>query len=518
MPGLVAVCAALLLAALHASVGSAAARGAGHAPGAAKVVDPTFLPNWQGRLSSVLGGLPLSRLPLPITHDTETYDLSATPSEGAIDGQPLLSWILHEFASLTPGKWIRSEAHTQGLNVTAQLDNGMRYVDFRIMEDNSSKTVDQWYSLHFVQSNHLALDYLRQIRTWVDAHPQEVIVMWVSKHGGICKHGQDAYPYVTVAQKQAFWAQMKAVFDGVLFDPTVSSLNETSINDLVKLNHRVVMAMGDWAEFTGNDTKNSVDACATVYPLRSAESEAKNAVRGVQAVQAAGMTDGSSYYAGKAAEWKQDIDAGAASIENATALNRLNSAWFDGDPPTAEQMLYAFEVKYLGGLFKNATAECVALYGIDGMTWCPPGLLDNSQLQNYYLQLSIEAAYKANVTLPTMAVNVLDLDGTIRVGTSAMLPVNYTIAPDGTLHYLPTSSSRSLAWAMAPTDDYTDTKYPFVDTLLASNVRSACAPNGVAAGNPDCDTFIALLEARRARYPLTTWTDAVHGRYPTVPA
>ncbi len=40
---------------------------------------------------------------------------------------------MHEFHDLMPGDFIRNQSATQVLNITQQLDAGVRFVDFRIM-------------------------------------------------------------------------------------------------------------------------------------------------------------------------------------------------------------------------------------------------------------------------------------------------------------------------------------------------------------------------------------------------
>ena len=51
-----------------------------------------------------------------------------------------------------------------------------------------------------------------QVRAWLDAHPTEVVVLWLSKHGNNCATGNEAYAGVLPATKQSFWAQVRASF------------------------------------------------------------------------------------------------------------------------------------------------------------------------------------------------------------------------------------------------------------------------------------------------------------------
>lgn len=59
--------------------------------------------------------------------------MSTTISDNANDMSPTLAWILHLFKDfLDVGTFVRNLAKTQGLNITQQLDAGMRFIDFRI--------------------------------------------------------------------------------------------------------------------------------------------------------------------------------------------------------------------------------------------------------------------------------------------------------------------------------------------------------------------------------------------------
>ncbi|KAH8065520.1 phosphoric diester hydrolase [Aureococcus anophagefferens] len=108
--------------------------------------------NWMGGNAAVLGGSTLLDLSLPGTHDALTYDLSTTVSEAGIDDHPALAAVLHaaSAAGVVPeavGAFVRGQAQTQALNVSAQLDAGVRFVDFRVMY-----TSGDWYGLHLLQA------------------------------------------------------------------------------------------------------------------------------------------------------------------------------------------------------------------------------------------------------------------------------------------------------------------------------------------------------------------------------
>ena len=63
-------------------------------------------------------------------------------SDGGIDGSLTLAEIMHDYSKLVPDgieDYIRQQAQTQGLDITQQLDGGVRFVDFRMTYEYSSK-------------------------------------------------------------------------------------------------------------------------------------------------------------------------------------------------------------------------------------------------------------------------------------------------------------------------------------------------------------------------------------------
>ena len=54
----------------------------------------------------------------------------------------------------------------------------------------------------------VALFLKKLVRAWLDAHPSEIITLWISKHGNECATGNEAYAGIKPSTKQAFWAQV----------------------------------------------------------------------------------------------------------------------------------------------------------------------------------------------------------------------------------------------------------------------------------------------------------------------
>ena len=129
-------------------------------------VSSLSLGDWMGQILPVLGNSSLLDLSLPGSHgdaltkhvivrnlaltsqpasdcwlllvDTLTYDLSSIVSDGGVDSSNKWSKYLHSLTELgvAPdeiGKFAIRQSQTQALNVTAQLDGGVRFLDLRIM-------------------------------------------------------------------------------------------------------------------------------------------------------------------------------------------------------------------------------------------------------------------------------------------------------------------------------------------------------------------------------------------------
>jgi hypothetical protein len=217
---------------------------------------PTFLPHWMHEFytTELLEHTRLIDLSLPGSHDSLSYHLSLTISEDGMDHLTQLVKLLHRLSGgtlhLLPGdmeEFFRMQAKTQQLSITQQLDNGIRFLDLRIMYESDTNT---WYSMHFMQSKHPVQQYLQQIRHWLDAHPHEIIVIWLSKHGSTTDTGQAQYPGVTPQQKQQFWNMYCHMFQGLLQSTNETSIFTTSVADLIRNNHRVISYVSDYQQFT----------------------------------------------------------------------------------------------------------------------------------------------------------------------------------------------------------------------------------------------------------------------------
>ena len=379
-----------------------------------------------------------------------------------MDDQDALSAFLHIVSPLAPGGWIRTLAQTHVLDITAQLDNGIRYIDFRMMEEPILKT---WYSLHFVQSNNVVEVYFKSIRQWLDAHPSEIVVIQCSKHGNAWVSGNEAYPGVSNADRQTMWNTIEGIFSGLLIDTRVSRWNETPLSDLVERNHRAIFLMGDYHNFTNSSpfaydsTIINQGGMGNVWAPADGYSDAVKQLTNMEATKEGCAAQGQFLM---------------HTMANAVSTNQVESLAY---------------IHFLPIINKQKHIDaCAAELQIPGAHFCPESLLDLSQLLSYYNQQILEYAFEQDLTLPMAIIHdAIDFDGTIRTSSDKLTSPS-------------TSSTR---------------RYAYVDTILAINLRKACK------ATPTSDTCTSLtneVALRRSKYPFLQWNEPSTGRLTGWPA
>ena len=494
---------------------------------------PDILPNWMGTLINATKGnstemqlsgfanLTLSDISLPGTHDTLSYDLSLEISDDGLERFDKLDRLLHAFSGgtiqLLPGElenFLRDQSKTQRLNITDQLNGGIRFLDIRIMMEQEGRS---WYGVHFMQTRRPVMDYLMQIRQWLDDHPQEIVVLWLSKHGVPRATGEDQYPGASIEDKHRFWTEYCRLFHGLLIDTTVSQFNSTPFGELIRRSHRVVTFATDYVQFT-NSSKYAIDG-----------SNINNWVRGEGAFEEEitldlqrgyfqeapilnrwAKTNGKFTLMGMNTEGTEDQILGAAKDRF------LKKSFFEGQLMTLSRSLLAHLSQFLGifGEIGNLIAStfmsmyldnCPAGVNIPGVSkWCPSTLLEIAQLSSYYDQISLEEAFLASFTSPdayysdtskaalpnALYLDGLDAGGTIRTGSGLAdaIPSN---GDDATEH------------------EYS--RYAYVDTVVAYNAELACRSATPDDSNKYRDLRM-LVARRRQLCPMQRWDDLEHGR------
>lgn len=499
----------------------------------ATMPDDVFLPNWMGHVWPAIKGLTILDLSLPGTHDTMTYDLSTSVADGGLDDYEILSDLLHDLGTIIPvvGEFIQPQAQTQNLNLTEQLNNGIRFLDFRTMN-----TGDSWRSLHCVQSNGLSLDYLKEVKVWMDNHPTEIVVIMVSKHGSPCASGNHAYPGISQAEKMKFWSDIEGLFGSLLIDNS-SPVNTTAISEMVENGQRVLMYVSDYTEFT-NSSPKAVDGCLvdSNSPVNVLD-EVSSFNDTMMKLKNMPETLRSNRKVNKFALLSFAQSQGKAVIWDNARLE------FD---PTVDIM----EVRH----------DCAKQFDIPSFTvspWCPGTLLDVAQLSNYYNQVVINAALENGWGLPNaIYIDAVDVGGTLRTGPRRLksgakgagghsqddptcVVFKYTscqthqpacdagFIADGTKVHSNTYDSDGNAHGVCgfPWQDHyrccrkepleQDTaRFAYVDALVLYGVTVGCSRNTSIS---ECEDLRSLLQQRRAKFPVKLWDDAMTGRFTSWP-
>jgi len=444
-----------------------------------------YLPDWMGHLRKKIpgfGSLSVLDLSLPGTHDSLTYDLSSRLSEGSVDGHTLAGMILHMFDEETDGTdFLRRNSVTQKLNVTEQLSNGVRFLDLRMMYEHDKK---EWYSLHFFQSKQPIQHYFKSIRNWIDAHPSEIIVLLITRHGGVAETGDAAYPGVSADVKHKLWLDFLDIFGSVLIDVTLSAVNTTSIHDLIERNHRVIPYVGDYETVTRLSSRALDAALVENYWIE------------------AGVTD-------QPATQHKRIDAlcpvrprrdAAKARSGFFLLSIATSADVQRTSDAAQIALLRAQRGDERAKIAALTQRCAKSYHIPGMEeWCPSSLLDGSQLTSYYNQFLFEHVLEAAVAdSPSSSSacgfpnafygDALDVDGTVRTGTQTLFGGPPPIGAK-TEHYLE--------------------RYAYVHSVLAYNVLIGCNHEVV---DGVCKEVMDEIQNKRRLYPLKMWEETRLGR------
>ncbi|XP_006876321.1 PREDICTED: PI-PLC X domain-containing protein 1 [Chrysochloris asiatica] len=154
--------------------------------------------NWMSELHPELWDVPLHHLSIPGSHDTMTYCLNKkspiAPDQSKV--LQILSKVLPCITRPVVLKW----SITQALNVTEQLDAGVRYLDLRVahMAEGSEKNL---HFVHMVYTTALVEDTLTEISEWLESHPREVVILACRNFEGMT---DDLHEYLVSCIKNIF--------------------------------------------------------------------------------------------------------------------------------------------------------------------------------------------------------------------------------------------------------------------------------------------------------------------------
>ena len=127
--------------------------------------------NW---MSQIPNDRILNQLIIPGTHNSGSYNITGFSQFSLSSDNPLPIWI-EEISNILPISLVRTIvagwSKTQPYPITDQLNNGVRYLDFRVCNFQS-----HLYLCHALISVRLK-DTLQQIQTFVQNNPSEIILL-----------------------------------------------------------------------------------------------------------------------------------------------------------------------------------------------------------------------------------------------------------------------------------------------------------------------------------------------------
>eukprot|EP01065_Artemidia_motanka_P040681 TRINITY_DN513_c0_g1_i1.p1 TRINITY_DN513_c0_g1~~TRINITY_DN513_c0_g1_i1.p1 ORF type:complete len:488 (+),score=203.39 TRINITY_DN513_c0_g1_i1:58-1464(+) len=449
-----------------------------------------FYSSWMGKIAPAAGNLSVLDMALPGTHDSMTWDLSNTVADDTNDLPTWASWILHNIHDLFyAAEFIHEQAQTQGLSVLGQLQTGVRFIDMRMTftappKDSSLHDYD-WYSIHLVESNQPVYNYFKDIKSFLDTHPTEVVVVWLTKHGSSCPKGTDQYPGAKPADKQKLWGKLKALFGDMMFNRATSLLNETSYDQMIARGERIVFYLADFDEVTGGNETRAYDACKSL----------SNNLHGGSLANIPGTIGG----------WKNALKGAGAKRKQLKANDQFFLMSFAGTPPS-DQIQDAGIIRYIDWfkVEKEATMKkCAKTWNMPSsvVDWCPLTLEDAELFRNYYSQRALDMpinssdyAYPGAIYIDGVAENGLLRTGTTLIGQQGM----------------------SLMQVLNRTEvagDHGTAGWSYVASLALWTVRQACAGKSSAS----CSSLAKELQGLHDANPVQKWDDAAHGRLASWP-
>ena len=345
------------------------------------------LSNWMGSLLHLKSfrNSALSSISLPGSHDCLSYDLSLSLSFTAADSYEEIIKVISDINVLPKEieEMIRLSGQSQKLDIVQQLNNGIRFLDFRIMFErkviDGSQSTPDWYGIHSLLTNQPAIEYLKDIRDWLDEHSNEIVVIWISREGSTSQTGEEAYPKVLIDEKHKFWSRIMDLFQGLMLDTTTSDFWSTSIHDLIERNHRLVAFVSDHEEFTNSSS--------FAYDGKMIEN----------------TYDGSAYQERIRLEQQREYlfqshkeKDRSKQVFHLLGMNTASTDW---------QFISALKKRFLP---IDPFDTCFKKVNIPGNEICPTSLFDITQLQNYYNQIIFSEAME-QIKLDGLPSSDLDL-------------------------------------------------------------------------------------------------------------
>uniref|UniRef100_A0A667YQW1 Phosphatidylinositol-specific phospholipase C X domain-containing protein n=1 Tax=Myripristis murdjan TaxID=586833 RepID=A0A667YQW1_9TELE len=182
--------------------------------------------NWMSELPDQLHDIPLWNLAIPGSHDAMSYDLDIKSS--IMEPDQLIC-----FSSLA---CVRQKVYnwsvTQEVNITEQLDAGIRYFDLRIARKPNDSDPTRLYFAHGLYTRTDTV--LKEIKDWAKGHPKEILILALSHFHGIDKSVEkEIYGHLIKFIKDLFGAKLFPTKE----TPTLKLCWESGRNVIVSLEY-----------------------------------------------------------------------------------------------------------------------------------------------------------------------------------------------------------------------------------------------------------------------------------------
>ncbi|XP_032429552.1 PI-PLC X domain-containing protein 1-like [Xiphophorus hellerii] len=138
--------------------------------------------DWMSQLPAELHTIPLFKLAIPGSHDSMSYDLD-------VDSRIIEPERLRRFSRIYfLRKIIHTWAATQEVCITEQLNAGARYFDLRIARKPTDTNPTRLFFHHGLYTRTDVETVLREINTWAESHPKEIVILSLSHFEGFDKN------------------------------------------------------------------------------------------------------------------------------------------------------------------------------------------------------------------------------------------------------------------------------------------------------------------------------------------
>lgn len=194
--------------------------------------------NWMAQLPPESKNKKINEFILPGTHDSGAYQLklSKTPKGNMWSKIATAISVSRMFGSK---KFLEDFTLTQNYDLTKQLELGSRYFDLRVSYNESDK---KYYLSHSLACIELETA-LKQMRTFMDKHPSEVIMLQIEadeRHrGSFTSERTDGL--VKLLDAHIGNLAVRPNNDNLNNEQNINTVGEMTYNELVAKNQRVIL-------------------------------------------------------------------------------------------------------------------------------------------------------------------------------------------------------------------------------------------------------------------------------------